>query len=43
LTGQPFRVGAVERVLGEIMSWPDVWAARGSEIVDWFRAEGQLS
>jgi peptidoglycan/xylan/chitin deacetylase (PgdA/CDA1 family) len=43
LTGQPFRVGAVERVLGEIMSWPDVWSARGSEIVDWFRAEGQIS
>jgi peptidoglycan/xylan/chitin deacetylase (PgdA/CDA1 family) len=38
LTGQPFRVGAVERTLAEIMSWPGVWAAQGSEIVDRYRA-----
>jgi peptidoglycan/xylan/chitin deacetylase (PgdA/CDA1 family) len=38
LVGQPFRIGAVEEALGEIVSWPGVWAARGRDVVDWFRA-----
>jgi hypothetical protein len=38
LTGQPFRIGALERALAEITSWPGVWAARGDEIVSWFRS-----
>ncbi len=40
LIGQPFRIGAFERVLAEITSWPGVWSARGSAIVDAFRAGG---
>jgi len=39
LTGQPFRVGALERAISEIASWPGVWAARGNEIVSWFRSQ----
>ena len=39
LIGQPFRVGALERALQEITSWPGVWAARGNDIVSWFRSQ----
>ena len=39
LTGQPFRVGSLERAIAEITSWPGVWAARGNEIVSWFRSQ----
>jgi hypothetical protein len=38
LVGQPFRIGALEAALAEITSWPGVWAARGNEIVSWFRS-----
>jgi hypothetical protein len=35
--GQPFRIGALDAALGEIASWPGVWRASGTEIVDWYR------
>jgi peptidoglycan/xylan/chitin deacetylase (PgdA/CDA1 family) len=37
LIGQPFRIAALEGALGEIVSWPGVWPARGGEVADWFR------
>lgn len=37
LVGQPFRIGYLEEALGHIMGHQDVWAASGSEIVDWYR------
>jgi peptidoglycan/xylan/chitin deacetylase (PgdA/CDA1 family) len=36
LIGQPFRIGYLEESLGHIMGHDGVWAATGSEIVDWF-------
>jgi peptidoglycan/xylan/chitin deacetylase (PgdA/CDA1 family) len=36
LIGQPFRIGYLEEALGHIMGHEGVWAAAGSEIVDWF-------
>ncbi|MEZ5263921.1 MAG: polysaccharide deacetylase family protein [Acidimicrobiales bacterium] len=38
LTGQPFRIGALESALREIMALPHVWAAHGTDIVNAFRA-----
>jgi hypothetical protein len=37
LIGQPFRIGYLDRALGHIMRRGGVWAATGSEIVDWYR------
>ena len=37
LVGQPFRIGALERALGHIVSRAGVWTATGSAIVDWYR------
>ena len=37
LIGQPFRIGYLDRALGHIMRRGGVWAAKGSEIVDWYR------
>ena len=37
LIGQPFRIGYLEDALGYVMSHEGVWAATGSEIVDWYR------
>ena len=37
LVGQPFRIGALEDALDDIMSLPSVWAATGSAITDWYR------
>ena len=37
LTGQPFRIGYLEDALGHIMGHEGVWAASGSEIIDWYR------
>lgn len=37
LVGQPFRIGAFERALRTIMSWPGVWAARADDIATWYR------
>ena len=38
LVGQPFRIGYLEEALAFIMSHDGVWAASGSEVVDWFRS-----
>lgn len=39
LVGQPFRVGAVDAALGYMMEQGGVWAATGSEIVEWYRSQ----
>ncbi len=36
LIGQPYRIRALDKVLGEITKMDGVWAASGSEITDWF-------
>ena len=38
LTGQPFRIGALDRALSSITKLQSVWTARGSEIIDAFVA-----
>lgn len=35
LVGQPFRIGALDTALREIVSWPRVWAANGTAITNW--------
>ena len=37
LIGQPFRIGCLEDGLGYMIGHRDVWAATGSEIIDWYR------
>jgi allantoinase len=37
LIGQPFRIGCLDGALGHIMGHQGVWAAAGSEIIDWYR------
>ena len=37
LIGQPFRIGYLDAALGHIVQRQGVWAATGSEIVDWYR------
>lgn len=37
LIGQPFRIGHLDEALGHMMRRNGVWAATGSEIVDWYR------
>ena len=39
LVGQPFRIGSIDRALGHIMGKKGVWAATGSEIIDWYRQQ----
>ena len=39
LMGQPFRIGYLEETLEHLASRKGVWAATGSEIVDWYRRE----
>jgi peptidoglycan/xylan/chitin deacetylase (PgdA/CDA1 family) len=36
LIGQPYRIGALDDALGHIMRHSKVWAATGSEIMDWY-------
>jgi len=36
LVGQPYRIRALDKALGEITKMNGVWAASGSEITDWF-------
>ena len=38
LIGQPFRIGYLDDALGHMFRRQGVWAATGSEIVDWFRS-----
>jgi allantoinase len=40
LSGQPFRIGFLEKVFASIGRRQGVWAASGSEIIDWVRAHG---
>ena len=37
LTGQPFRIGFLDDALGHMFKKRGVWAATGSEIIDWYR------
>ena len=37
LIGQPFRIGCLDAALGHIVQRQGVWAATGSEIIDWYR------
>ena len=37
LIGQPFRIRYLDDALGHIMRRQGVWAASGSEIIDWYR------
>ena len=39
LVGQPFRIGSIDRALSYIMEQGGVWAATGSEIIDWYRQQ----
>ena len=38
LIGQPFRIGYLDEALGAMMRRQGVWAASGSEIVDWYQS-----
>jgi peptidoglycan/xylan/chitin deacetylase (PgdA/CDA1 family) len=37
LMGQPFRIGCLDEALGYITRHQGVWAATGTEIIDWYR------
>ncbi|MCH8746050.1 MAG: hypothetical protein IIB31_10465 [Chloroflexi bacterium] len=37
LMGQPFRVRYFSQALSYIMGHQGVWAATGSEVIDWYR------
>jgi len=37
LIGQPFRIGCLDEALGHMVHHQGVWAATGSEIIDWYR------
>ena len=39
LVGQPFRIGIIDRALSHMMQQGGVWAATGSEIVDWYQSQ----
>ncbi len=39
LVGQPFRVSAVDEALEYMMAQGGVWAATGSEIVEWYQSQ----
>ena len=41
LIGQPFRIGVLDDAFGHIMRRQGVWAATGSEIIDWYRGHPQ--
>ena len=41
LVGQPFRIGSIDRALFRIMASGNVWAATGSEIIDWYRRQSE--
>ena len=38
LIGQPFRIGYLDQALGHMVRRQGVWAATGSEITEWFKA-----
>jgi allantoinase len=37
LMGQPFRIGSLDAARGHILHHQGVWAATGSESIDWYR------
>jgi allantoinase len=37
IMGQPFRIGDLGATLGHILHRQGVWAATGSELIDWYR------
>ena len=37
LIGQPFRIGYLDQALGHMMRHQGVWAASGSQIIDWYK------
>jgi allantoinase len=39
LIGQPFRIGYLEKALAHVRSKKGVWAATGSEIIEWYREQ----
>jgi peptidoglycan/xylan/chitin deacetylase (PgdA/CDA1 family) len=41
LIGQPFRIGCLDEALGHMLRRQGVWAATGSEIIDWYRRQRQ--
>ena len=40
LIGQPFRIGVLDRALGEMLARPDVTAASASTVIEWTRQAG---
>ena len=38
LIGQPYRINSLAEALEDIMKQEGVWAATGSEIVDWYQS-----
>ena len=38
LIGQPFRIGFLDQALGQMVRRQGTWAATGSEIADWYKA-----
>ena len=38
LIGQPFRIGYLREALGHMVRRRGVWAATGSQIIDWYRS-----
>lgn len=43
IMGQPFRIGYLDRALEHVMGKTEVWAASGSEIVQWYREQSDNS
>ena len=43
LIGQPFRIGYLDEALRRIVRRQGVWAATGTEIIDWYRRERPVS
>ena len=41
LIGQPFRIGFLDEALGHMMRHQGVWAATGTEIIDWYKVASQ--
>jgi peptidoglycan/xylan/chitin deacetylase (PgdA/CDA1 family) len=41
ILGQPHRIGGLDRLLTRMRSREDVWFATGSQIADWYNAQGE--
>jgi len=41
LSGQPFRIRFLADAIAHIVRQDGVWAASGSEIIDWYRTKGR--